>query len=79
MKGFRLDISVEVASAVSITTSRAELESGPTICTVYPMMTPFCFSFGSGVHDSFAVVGRLWLTVNKPGQAEGAEYKTICT
>ena len=34
-------------------------ESGPSTCTVYPAMTPFCFSNGSGVQESSAVFGRL--------------------
>ena len=60
VKGVRLDTSAEVASGPCTRTSFVELGSGPKICTLYPVMTPFRLSFGTGDQDSFAVVGSLW-------------------
>ena len=60
VKGVRLSISTEVASAFSTKISRIEEECALfLICTVYPVMTTFCLSFGTGVHESIAVVGSL--------------------
>ena len=57
VKDFKPVTSTEVASASSTEISREE--SGPTTCTVYPVMTSFCFSTERGVQKSSAVVGSL--------------------
>ena len=59
VKGLKSGTSTEVVLAFCIEISLEE--SGPSTCIVYPVMTPlyFCFSTGSGVQESSAVVGRL--------------------
>ena len=57
VKGLKLGISTEVVPA-SCTRISCE-ESGPTTCTVYPVMTLFCISSGTGDQESSAVVGSL--------------------
>ena len=57
VKGIKPGTSTEVVLVFSTETPLKE--SGPSTCTVYPVMTPFCFSTGSGVQESSAVVGRL--------------------
>ena len=57
VKGLKPGTSTEVVLVFGTETSREE--SGPSTCTVYPVMTPFRFSNGSGVQESSAVFGRL--------------------
>ena len=57
VKGLKLGISTEVVLAPCTRISCSE--SGPTAFTVYPVMTPFCFSSGIDDQESSAVVGRL--------------------
>ena len=57
VKGLKSGTSTEVILAFCAEISLEE--SGPSTCIVYPVMTPFCFSTGSGVQESIAVVGRL--------------------
>ena len=54
--GVRSVISAELVSASSISIEYVELESDFVTSIIYPVMTPFCLSFGTGVHVSFAVV-----------------------
>ena len=44
---------------------------------MYPVITPFCCSFGTGVHESVAVVGDLWQTFGSPG-LPGRAGREVC-
>ena len=57
VKSLKPGISTEVVPAPC--TGISPGESGPTTFTVYPVMTPFCFSTGTGDQESFAAVERL--------------------
>ena len=52
-------------------------ESDPITFTMYPVITPFCFSTETGDQDSSAVVGNLCLTLSPPGLPEGAGLYTV--
>ena len=76
VKGLKPDISVEVVPAPC--TGISPGESGPTTFTVYPVITPFCFSTGTGDQESSAVVGSLCLTPSPTGLQEGARSVCVC-
>ena len=54
VEGLKPGISTVVVLASCTGISREE--SGPSICIVYPVMTPFRFSTGRGDQESSAVV-----------------------
>ena len=75
VKGLKPGISTEVVPAPC--TGISPGESGPTTCTVYPVMTPFCFATGTGDQETSAVVDSLCLTLSPPGLPEGAGSKCV--
>ena len=70
VNGLKSAISTEVVPEPCTRISLGE--SGPTIFTLYPVITPFRFSSGTGDQLRSAVVGSLCLTHSLTGLPNGA-------
>ena len=71
-------MEVILASSVLAGMSSVELEQGPKMSTLYPVIHPFLLSFEGGFQESFAVASslQLLLIVNSQGLSMGAESGT---